>query len=331
MPKQKYLITQLVYGDTYAKLFCNNHVKSILDPSNIPAITDKYDVEYLIFTDQDTHKTLAYNPWVKKLAQTVKVSINLFAWPNKGNRFQMRYGLLLEVFRQSVQKALTDGAILTTWVADLVVAQDFFPRILARMDAGHGAVFVLPLRSASEAVTPKLAEVHHALPDIQLFNIGFEALHPLWVACHWDNPQFTKLPFTLLWNSGGGLLARSFSTTPIVFKPTEAMLSSRGMIDGDIPGLCENPYWCEDWTDAPVIGVEPLICYYPPFANRPASTGWVNEWTACLDQTQVPFLNKRLYYPNKKTASLPPAIMAESDRIVREVTGGVSVEQAHAG
>ena len=326
MTKKKYLITNLVYGDTYTKLFCNNHIKSLIDDTNLAAITEKYDVEYKIFTDADTVKTLQTHPNMAKLSKVVKISSEIFGWPEgRVKKFDYRYGLLMNVFKKSVEFAIQQDAYLTAWVADLVVAKEFFPRVMSKMEVGHDAVFVLPLRCASEFVTPKLAEYHNALPDKELCALGFEALHPLWVACHWNNPQFTKLPFTMLWNTGGGLLARSFSTTPIVFKPKKEMLEGRGMIDGDVPGLFDNPYWALDWTDAPVVGVEPLICYYPPFANRPASAEWVRDWSTCLDPTQIPFIEKRLYYPDRETVKPSPQMLAESDAVVKKIMEG----QAH--
>lgn len=322
MSKPKYLITNLVYGDTYAKLFCNNHVKSLLDPTNLAAITDKYDVEYKIFTDEPTMRTLNYNPHIVELAKTVTLTNEIFGWPpDVKNKFAYRYGLLLSIFKRSVEMALERNALLTAWVADLVVAQEFFPRVMSRIEDGHGAVFVLPLRAASEAVSPKLQEVHYALPAEQLCALGLECLHPLWVACHWRNPQFSKLPLTLLWQGSGGVLARTVSTTPIIFKPTAAMLTSRGMIDGDIPALCENPYWATDWTDAPVIGVEPLICYYPPFANRPASTQLVRDFLTAPDLAPPSFLEHQCYYPNKAGVQMDPDMLAESNLVVSEIVG----------
>ncbi len=149
--------------------------------------------------------------------------------------------------------------------------------------------------------------------------MGLECLHPLWVACNWNNPMFTKLPFSLLWNTVGGLLARTFSTTPIIFKPKKEMLESRGMIDGDIPALCDNPYWCHDWTDAPVIGVEPVVCYYPPFANRPATVGYVREFKTNIHPTQVQYLEHRCFYPDEKSVQATPEMLKQSDEAIQGI------------
>lgn len=322
LDKPSYLITNLVYGQTYTKLFLENHLNSLLDETNLPAVAADYDIEYRIYTDQDTLRDLQLHPNMHRLAKCVRITSQLFAWPKEAvKRFNYRYGLLLDMFKGSTDYALKNGFdYCTTWVADLVVAREFFPRILKRMDSGHGAVFVLPLRAASESATPQLMQHGgRALSDKELCAIGLEHMHPLWVASHWNNPQFTRLPFTLIWQGHGGVLVRTMSTTPIIFRPRKEMLETRGMIDGDIPKLCENPYWCTDWTDAPVIGVEPLICYYPTFANRPSSPQLVADFTTSLDPSQVPFLEQRCYYPSKDAVTLRPETLKESDKAIKEI------------
>lgn len=320
MSKPKYLITCLVYGDIYTRLFLNNHLKSCLDPTNLPALVEKYDVEMMIFTDQSTVRMLASHPNILALSKIAKVSTYLFKWPADAvNKFAHRYGLLLNMLHESVKKALADDALLTCWVADLVVAKEFFPRVMKRIEEGHGAVFVLPLRAAAEPMATHMLSSKGAFTDKELCALGLECLHPLWTACLWNNPMFTKLPFCLLWNTVGGLMARTFSTTPIIFKPNEKMLETRGMIDGDVPALCTNPYWCHDWTDAPVIGVEPVVCYYPPFANRPATVGYVEEFKSNVDPSQVPFLQHRCFYPNEKSVQMPANLLKQSDDVVNGI------------
>ncbi len=324
MSKPKYLITNLVYGDIYARLFLNNHLKSVLDETNLPALAEKYDIEYMIFTDQATVRMLSMHPNILALSKIAKVSTYLFKWPTDAvNKFAHRYGLILNMVKESVSKALLDEALLTCWVADLVVAKEFFPRVMKRIEEGFGAVFVLPLRAAAEPMQTHMLQSKGAFTDKELCALGLECLHPLWVACNWNNPMFTKLPFTLLWNTVGGLMARTFSTTPIIFKPTKAMLETRGMIDGDIPALCENPYWCHDWTDAPVIGVEPVVCYYPPFANRPATVGYVEEFTSNIDESQKPYLKHRCFYPDEKSVQITPELLEQSDQAVLAILGEV--------
>ena len=49
MNRQRYLITNVVYGDLYSKIFLDQHLKSVLDPSNLPSVNEDYEIDYLIF------------------------------------------------------------------------------------------------------------------------------------------------------------------------------------------------------------------------------------------------------------------------------------------
>lgn len=317
MPK-KLLITNVVYGQLYARIFLEHHLRSFLDESNIPAHADR--VEYLIFSDAETIPYLTAHENFKRLAALIVVKVVPITWPAGTNRFDHRYGILIQTFRESVKAALACGMLLSALVADLVVAQGFLASVLKRIDEGHDSVFVLPLRAAYESAGPQLAQHEGALAPAELFKIGYENLHPLWVACHWQAAQFTKLPFSLLWNTGTGFLVRSYSITPVIFEPTEAMLTAGAVIDVEIPSMCRNPYWARDWTDAPVIGVEPLFCYYPTFANHTASVGWVREWAKCLHPAQSAYLRERLYYPDRKTVAAEESLREFTDDIIRGLT-----------
>lgn len=323
---KKLLITNVVYGPIYSDIFLNQHLKSLLDETNVPAHRDR--IEYVIFTDAETKVRIEAHPNFKRLANYIPVKIGEFAFPvafGANAQFDHRYTILIETFRISVEEALRRDTYLSAIVADLVFAKGYFDRIFLRLDAGFDSVFVLPLRSAAESIIPELARIDGACEPLTLCKLGYENLHPLWVACHWDAPQFTKLPFTLLWNTGTGLLARSFSITPIAFSPTLEMLEARAVIDIEIPGMCKNPFWATDWIDAPVIGVEPLFCYYPTFANRPANSYSVLEWSRnTLDPSQFPFLRKELYYPSKEVV-IPSQhfVSRESNEVVNQILGGV--------
>lgn len=321
----KLLITNVVYGDIYSDIFLNQHLKSLLDESNIPAFKDR--IEYLVFSDSDTIPKLNEHPNFQRLRELIPVEINELKWPDQPvEKFHYRYSVLLTTFKISVEKALAKGCLLSAIVADLVFARYFFKRVFLKIDTGNDAVFVQPPRCAAETVMQELNKYPRAMHAEDLWKLCYDNMHPLWVAAHWNAAQFTKLPFSMLWNNGNGLLVRSFSITPIVFTPYAEMLQTRGMIDGDIPALCKNPYWAHDWTDAPVVGVEPLFCYYPPFANHVATTKWVKEWTACLHPSQLACVKEKLYFPSKEVVEASKELISSCDQIIEEITGGEKVK-----
>lgn len=321
MSSKKLLIGNLAYGDLYTKIFLNYHLKSLLDPSNIPAHKDR--IEYLIMTDKATLPMIKNHPHFKLLEDTVPVHIKLVP---DGYSHDHRYSLLVALFQEVIAESQKGGHYASSVVADLVYARDTLKKIFKRLDAGHDSVFMLPLRAAAETIMPWLAQIPHGPSEVDLFTRGYQSLHPLWVACHWETPQFTKLPFSLLWNSGSGLLARSFSITPIAFTPYLEMKEVRGVIDVEVPALCKSPYWCENWTDCPIIGVEPLFCYYPPFGNAKASTEAVGKWAAqTLHPWQHEALKRTLYYPDKRSVKITES--KEIDCIVDDILRAYAAEK----
>lgn len=311
---KKLLITNVAYGDTYTDLFLNQHLKSLLDSSNIPSFKER--VQYSIFTDAASFEKMAVHENFLKLCDLINVKYFLIDVATSLS-FENRYGILIQTFGFSVREALAADMYLSAVVADLVFAQGYIGKLFQRLDEGYDSVFVLPMRTAMEAMVPLLPKEGALLP-LELFNIGYASLHPLWVACHFDTPQFTKLPFSLLWNTGTGLLAKSFSITPIAFTPSENMLATSQVIDVEVPSLCKNPYWATDWTECPVIGVEPLQCYYPPFANSPAHILEVKKWAqGALHPSQLDLVQKSLYYPTKEIVSIRESESDYADYVAR--------------
>lgn len=315
------LLTNIVYGAPYTDIFLNLHVRALLDETNVPLHKDR--LSYFIFTDQDTLPILQNHPNMIELAKHIPLEFGVFDWDDNmdgAKKFGARYNLLVNTFKISVRKALDKGTLLSPMVADLIVAKGYLTKILGHMDKGHDAVFCMPLRSAFEAMAYRLPATGAAEP-LDLCKLGYDNLHPLWVACHWNNPQFTKLPFTLLWNSGTGLLAKSFAITPIILDPTEAMEKVNHVIDVEVPSLCTNPYWATDFTDCPIIGVEPLQCYYPPFANASASIETVQAFTKAIHPSQTKHLSVSLYYPSKEIVAIDET---EANKVVENILASQS-------
>jgi len=308
LKKQKVIFANLVFGQIYPDLWVNNQLKSMCDPTNLPALQDKYEIEYVLLTDEPTLQNITKHPNFTQLTRWCPVNTILLHWPPDADQFGSRYNLLAQMLQTVIPEAIEKDAILSAWVADLVVAKEALPRILSHFDKGHDAVFMVPIRGAADSANPALAGLNGAPSDLELFEIAYRNLHHLWIASQWNAPQFTRMPYSMLWNSYTGLVAHNLGVTPIAFKPNASMLEVKGGIDSDLPGMCQNPYWCTDWTEAPVAGIEPLSNgHYPPFTHTPASIEGVVQWALrgnggkpCIYPNQIDLVDHPLYYPSKK-------------------------------
>lgn len=329
--KQRYIMANLVYGPLYTDLWLRNQLKSLTDPTNLPALRDKYELEYAIFTDEETMRNITINPNYVQFAQHCSIHMIKLNWPADSDRVASRYNLLAQMIQQMVPVALERGAWLSCWVADLVFAKHALPRILKHLEKGHDAVFNVPLRSAADSLVPWLAKLPYAPTDLELFDHAYSHLHHLWVASLWNAPLFSRMPYSMLWKSeGAGLVAHNFAVTPIAFKPTIDMLNVVGGIDSDLPQHFTNPYWATDWTDAPVAGVEPLSnWHYPPFHMHGSSVEHVVDWAVrgnegkpSVHPTQPDHLDKPLFYPSREYFG-DEATAAEALRIAIEIQSQV--------
>ena len=150
---------------------------------------------------------IASTPQYKRLSALIPVT-----YINIGARdFDGRYSSLIETLKDGLHFCLDQGSFLSPMVADLVMAQGYVGKLFEHLENGHDSVFVLPSRSAAESMSPILQRLPDALPAEDLCKLCFENLHPLWIACIWDSPLFSKLPYCLLWK-----LKRSWLVQPIV-------------------------------------------------------------------------------------------------------------------
>lgn len=323
MHKQRYVMSNLIYGSQsigllFANLWLENQIKSLLDKTNLPALKERYILEYVLFSDDETLQHITRHPNFMALSALCEITIIKVGWQPDADRFSARYPLLAQmcsetlkaVFKAPANKDDIDrrDAWVSCWVADLVFAKGALPKMLKRLEDGYDAVFNVPIRSAADSIGNLLRPLPGAPSDLELFEMAYQSLHPLWTHATWDNPYFTRMPYSMLWNSGTGLVGHNFGITPIVFKPNESMTDIRGGIDSDMPGYFKKPYWATDWTDAPVAGVEPISNgHYPHFTHKPATVEGVTHWALhggqggnmAVHPSQPRMLDKPLYYPCK--------------------------------
>lgn len=332
--KQTFICANLVYGHLFPELWCNNHLKSLLDSTNLPALKEKYKLEYALITDDQTLMQISRHPNFMQLSAIAEIHIIKMSWPPDSDQFNSRYGLLADMLKQMMEVALTKeqetGQMpwMGCWVADLVFAKHSLPKMLKRLEAGHEAVFNVPIRSAADSINHILAALPGAPTDLELFEMAYRNLHHLWAHSHWDSPLFSKFPYSMLWNSGTGLVTHNFGITPIVFKPNAEMKAVSGGIDSDLPSFCKNPYWATDWLDAAVAGVEPLSNgHWPPFQNphQGSSVGWVADWARKnTTPKQAEYLDKALYYPCKSVfnnAGIAAVAQDKAEQIQKLIKG----------
>lgn len=321
------LLTNLVYmsdasGPLYPDLWLTNGLKSILDDSNLPELKrNGWKLEFALFSDDQTMMHISRHPNFMQLSALCEIHLIKMEWPPDADKFASRYGLLTQMVNTVIPIALEKDAVVGAWVADLVFAKGSLPKMLGKMGEGHDAIFMMPMRGAADCIQPALQALPGAPTDLELFELCYKGMHHLWTHSMWDSPLFSKFPYSMLWNSGTGLVAHNFGITPIVWRPSKDFGELKGGIDSDLPAWFKKPFWATDWTDAPVACVEPLSNgHYPPFLNHRASEEFVVDWAkrSCMPN-QFAYLQQAFYYPTKEAFA-----HAEVDRLAQHTVDSIA-------
>ena len=313
-------MANLVYGQPYCDIFLNLHLRSFLDPTN--AHKWKKRLEYLLFTDSETAPVIKSHPAFRALGDVLSVSVQTFGWQNDQNKYESRYGVQVTTFDAAVREALKRGTYLQYTTADTVYAKNYLDQTFRKLDAGHDAIMINPIRATLESVTPNLIKYTGAAPALELFDIAYSNLHPLSIAAHWDCPTFSKIPDVLYWNSGKGLLQRPFSLSPISISPNESMVGLDRVMDAGLQPLLKNPYFCNDWLECPLVGAEPIMTWYSPFSNKRA--GEVNF----LERETIPHrqvnVGRKFFYPSEEIANFGQPQLMASDIAVAPIFASIN-------
>ncbi len=274
-PADGLLLADLAYGAEYARIFLNASLPTLLDASNLPAI--KSNAAFVLFTDAATRPTIEADARFQALQRLVPTTV--YTLPALTDPYGQRYDMQAMTLGLSMARAYKDGLALVYLTADGCYGAGAIPAMLTKLREGYDSVCGQALRTAAEVTEPALSSGQHAPTASELFQMGIRGLSPLWVASHWDSPCFSTIPYALLWSDAEQLVMRMTSVSVHAIQPTKALLQAKGCPDMVLFQGSAKPYMAYDWAEFPVINVEPLRCFYPPFqvGLRASATGYC-EW-----------------------------------------------------
>jgi len=280
--KPKILISNLVYGEPYTAIFLNFHLKSLLENCN-PSPFAK-DSIYIIYTDGRNIETIKASENFKLLATNFKC---IFAQIDKNLVYEQRYSNQTIQLQHSLKIAIEQSALMHMSTADVYYGQEFWVKCLNSMES-HNVQAVLGsfIRSTYETVGPKL--LTESLSNDDLFDVAFDNLHPLYSACNWDAPMFTKIPYNLIWTAADQMVVRSFSLIPFLFTPIAELAKEGGCIDLSVQRHFSRLYIEQDWQQLPSIELGMLKAFYPPFGRSRSSI----EGLVSFARRSIPFPNR---------------------------------------
>lgn len=263
-------IGNLVYGQPYTDIFLNYHLKSLFENIDGDSFSNSY---YLIFTDEINTPIIESHENFKQLKDKLIIKIIKI---EEILKYDARYQIQGLQAYWTTKFALENNLTLHLTSADTYYGKDSIKSALNYLDNGYDAVINQPMRITYESAAKHLS--NHALSVDELFEVGFSNLHPIWTSSNWENPYFTLSPYHMIWSDERSICLRGFSLSPSFVIPQEWMLALKGCIDMTIIQNLKNPYYSTDWSEMPMVELQPLLANYPPFGNKRSEIQSVVDW-----------------------------------------------------
>jgi len=251
----KICISNLVYGQSYTDIFLNFHLKSLLENLDGNNFINSY---YFIFTEETNIKTIESHNNYQKLKD--KLIVNFIKLEGGEITYESRNHLRTIQYQWSAKFAIENDLLLHVTYANTYYGIDFLKKATEYINLGYDAVINSPMIVVFESVSNFLTQREMLVDD--LFNISITNLHPIWKSSNWESPNFTKLPYKIIWSDEKSLCIRAFAHTPILVIPKEWMITLSGPIDTSFLPYFKKPYYAENWSELPWIELKMLQTSY---------------------------------------------------------------------
>jgi hypothetical protein len=308
---RKICISNLVYGEIFTKIFLTYHLKSLLENLSSSRLPD--GSIYLVFTDQKTISELDFHKNVAAVRKFMPLEIVVIDGELKND---MRYHIQSMQMKETIKYCLENDLLIHQTCADVYFGSNFFQNLIQKMSEGFDVIFGNPMRAAYESAAPLL---DHTIYDVDdLFEIGFQNPHPVWMSSNWNNPYFSTTPYHILWSDSKSILVRGVSISVYLVEPREWMLEFNGCTDMIHRKKFKHPYYCVDWSELPILELVFLATFFPPFRNQKSSVSSVAEWIFLQNLSEN--INIDLYTICKRTSdNIDIHLIDESKKIMENI------------
>lgn len=259
-----------VWGGDYLTTYLDVVLPTHLSPGNLPALDNRDDFFYQIFTNAECAALLEAHPAFAILKVTIQTAIELV-----DDQAGLPHEVMSQCYRLGIARANAVSAAVVFLTADAIFADGAFSFLWAKLNEGVNVVYCSGLRLTRAEMTssllPYIDDEHViSLPPRDMISLALAHLHT-WTRCSfWDRDLgLNLLPSVLLWPAGTrGILACCFHLHPIMVRPEIKSLDFQSTIDDDYVGLvCPTAGGHYVVTDS-----DEMLCLELTEATRPCIT-----------------------------------------------------------
>lgn len=229
-------IVTVVWGREYVKSWLEHTVSSLLAPGNLPALSERNQIEYVLYTTKADLEHLTSDHRYKTLQEYASLQIEVISRGSNG-----KYATLTHFHELALRSAIGEKAATIFITPDSIWCDGTLDRIGALAEADIQAVLVDGIRVDAR---PFLKDLHSAIaPDtgsvsisgFELFALAAGHLHSYEIATMSGSRVIHDVPYTLHWPvPGQGLLTRGFCRFPVFLNTKVTDFELTGPIDQDL-------------------------------------------------------------------------------------------------
>jgi len=228
--RRKIFMVSAVWGEWHVAMMLDANFPTLLALGNLPALADKHDIEFLIYTtpeDKIKIEQSASFQEVKKIVP-VKLDTNLFN-SNPGNSPVIHH----EAWIIAKRKAEKEAGLVWNMLPDVMFSDGSLAHVGDLLAAGKQAIMWFYPRAVAETFVPAAQKKWNdghvlSIPGREMLGLNLQHLHPVMAAYFVDSPYFPNHPELIIWPiRGDGLLVRMLINVYNVFDPNRFQLNEQ--------------------------------------------------------------------------------------------------------
>lgn len=222
-------IVTAVWGDWHSDAFLRFNLSSLFSPGNIPALSQRHPIRFLIFTRSADLDRLRSSEQFHVLGGFAEISFELMPESDLSDPIAAHH----KAWDRAGKLARARGDLLLHMPPDVIWSCDSLEFVVQRLAQGYTSVFMTYLRSLETCFLEELEERRDTIdgslrvPSRDLVRLALNHAHPL-MGAHMRQSEFFAIhPEMLVWPvAREGIAVRLLVREMFLFDPAEVALSN---------------------------------------------------------------------------------------------------------
>ena len=234
-----------VWGPEYIRLFLDTVVPSLLAPGNLPAVPNRSDCLYRIFTVESDFDRIRAHASYAALCQLLEVELidtgGLFRARRAADDNTTKYNLMTVAYNEAVARADKSDSASVFLNADMILSDGSLANMVGIFRAGARAIEIVGFRTNKQAMEKALHGQWKkgnsiAIPSRALVDLSLRNIHRISRRHFWENPPDKPfLPYHTYWEvRDKGIISRATHLYPLLVFPERKFSKVSHSIDMDL-------------------------------------------------------------------------------------------------